>query len=537
MNKKFITVVNQKDHILSYKPKEEVHAGNGILHRAVTIFVVNKKGEILITKRSKNKKLWPLYSEASCSTHVTRSDIILAKKSAKDICKSSYILTAQRRLKEELGIKCMPRFLFKFQYKAKYKNIGSEKEICTLLIADYNGKVKPNSQEIVEAKFLSLKHLRERIRKNPDRYTPWLKIALEIYLEKTFNIGNYIKETNQKVDDFTLKFFEKFKKDKKFPYKPISHLPFLRINTPKMRCVLLRLVYESANSNENWEEIIPLAAALELYGNSTYVLDDIFDNQSIRGGDMATWKKFGLAKGIITGIIQRDLAVTMASKYFKKNSKARVFECFEKMDYFLYLGQYLNENLLEKSTFEDYKERTELMSIDPYYFSKMILDEVNTTRHKKGFLDELTSKWRYLAMIRNDFMNLSLEEIKKQSKTKMLKGKTFEDLRKGLWIWPIIYFFKKAKTTTKERKFVKTILGNQRASKKDLLEIVRILINTGSLKAFLKHIKETEDEMIGLVKNKLKGLEKKKWIDFIRLAENINIYYREMKKFFKYRGG
>lgn len=530
-----VTIVNKKDHILGYKPKEKVHKEGGILHRAVTVFVINKKGEILISKRSKNKKLWPLFWETSCSTDVTKEDVSLAKKQGRDVYRFPYILSAQRRLKEELRIDCAVKFLLKFQYKEKYKSIGAENEICALLIANYNNKIKFNQKEIKDAKFISLRKLGKDIEKEPNKYTPWLKIALEKYQEKSFDISSYIKETNQKIDDFTLKFLKKLKKDKVFPYSPVSHLPILRMNIPKARCALLRLLYESAKSDGDWEEIIPLAAALELYGNSTYVLDDIFDNQYARIGDSATWQKFGLNKGIIVGIIQRDVAAKMALERFKNNPDNKILEYFEEMDYFLYLGQYLNEDLLENSTFENYRKRTELISIDPYYFSKMLLNNLKISKKEKDLFDNIVSKWRYLAMIRNDFMSLSPEEIKRQARTKMLQGKTFEDIRKGLWVWPIIYFFRKAKASSKEKKFVKTILGNEKAGKKDLLEVVRILMKTGSLKAFLKHIKDKEKEIIGLVKSNLTGFERRKWIDFVVLAENVNTYYREIKKFFKIR--
>lgn len=526
-----ITIVNKKDHILGYKPKEEVHKGSGILHRAITVFIFNKKGELLIARRSKNKKRWPLFWETTCSTDVTKKDVIEGEEIS--IPKASYIIAAKKRLKAELGIDCQPEFLFKFHYKERYKNKQSENEICALLTATYNRKAKLNKKEIKEVKYIPLNELKQKIKSNPKKYTPWLKIALQKYLEEAFSINDYINETNQVVDDFTLKFLKKLKQDKDFPYKAVSHLPVLRMGVPKVRCVLLRLIYESIKPKEDWEEILPLAAALELYGNSTYVLDDIFDNQHVRIGDSATWKKFGLSKAIIAGIIQRDIAARMASGCFKNNPKDKTLDYFEEMDYFLYIGQYLNEDLLEESSFKDYERRTRLISIDPYYFSKIILDNLKISKKKKELLNKLAYNWRYLAMIRNDFMNLSLEEIKRKSKTKMLQGKTFEDLKKGLWVWPIIYFFKKAKTKSMEKKFIKAILGNRNAKEKDLLRVVRILIKTNSLKAFLEYIRDRKKETINLIKDNMRGFEKKKWLDFIKLTENINVYYREMKKLLK----
>jgi len=53
--------VNKNDKVIGYETKKRCHIGEGILHRAFTIFVLNKNKEVLIQKRSKDKFLWPLF--------------------------------------------------------------------------------------------------------------------------------------------------------------------------------------------------------------------------------------------------------------------------------------------------------------------------------------------------------------------------------------------------------------------------------------------------------------------------------------------
>lgn len=162
MNKKLI-IINNKNEVIGIETKEKCHAGEGILHKAIAVFIFNYKDQLLLTKRSKFKNLWPGFWDTSVATHIYPNET--SEKSGK------------RRLFQELGIRYKPKFLFKFQYKAKYKNIGSENEICDILVGRYNGEIKPNPKEIGDYRWVSLDKLRRDISRNPNQYTPWLKIA------------------------------------------------------------------------------------------------------------------------------------------------------------------------------------------------------------------------------------------------------------------------------------------------------------------------------------------------------------------------
>lgn len=168
MNKKLI-IVNNKDEAIGTGTKEKCHTGEGILHKAIAIFIFNYKNQLLLTKRSKFKNLWPGFWDASCCTHIYLNE--------------TPERTGERRLLQELRIRYKPKFLFKFQYKAKYKNIGSENEICSVLVGKCNEKIKPNPREIEDYKWISLDKLGRDIPRNPNQYTPWLKIALRQFLK------------------------------------------------------------------------------------------------------------------------------------------------------------------------------------------------------------------------------------------------------------------------------------------------------------------------------------------------------------------
>jgi len=162
---KRLLVVNKRDKIIGSETLENCHKGKGILHRAFSILVFNRKNQVLLAKRSKSKKLWPLFWDNTCSSHPLRGQ--------------SYIRAGKNRLKEEFGFTCQLKLIDKFQYQARYRNIGSENELCALLIGKCNPKrIKPNPKEISDWKWADFKKIRKAIKKNHNRYTPWLKIDL-----------------------------------------------------------------------------------------------------------------------------------------------------------------------------------------------------------------------------------------------------------------------------------------------------------------------------------------------------------------------
>jgi 16S rRNA (adenine1518-N6/adenine1519-N6)-dimethyltransferase len=82
-------VVDKKDRILGHASRSEVH-GNNLLHRAVHILIFNEAGEVYLQQRSRWKDRHPLKWDSSAAGHVGAAE--------------SYDETAQRELKEELGV-------------------------------------------------------------------------------------------------------------------------------------------------------------------------------------------------------------------------------------------------------------------------------------------------------------------------------------------------------------------------------------------------------------------------------------------------
>ena len=175
-----LILVNENDQEIGYKNKVECHQGGGILHRAFSIFIFNEKGEILMQKRSSEKKLWPLFWSNSCCSHPRKGEHI--EKST------------LRRLEEELGIRTDLKFFFKFQYQAQYLEVGSENELCAVFIGKSNSPVVANKNEIEEWHYMPVTELDQKIADDPTQFTPWFKMEWQrMRTEFWPDIQNYLK--------------------------------------------------------------------------------------------------------------------------------------------------------------------------------------------------------------------------------------------------------------------------------------------------------------------------------------------------------
>ncbi len=172
MSEEYLVLVDENDNPIGKEEKVKCHLPNGILHRAFTALLFDKNGRLVLTRRAKEKMLWPGDWDGTVASHPRESE--------------TYVSSGERRMPEELGIRCNLDYLFKFEYHVPYKDVGSENEICGTLI----GIVEDSTQftkiegEIDEIKWISAKEFLVDLKANPKIYCPWMIIALEL-LEKS----------------------------------------------------------------------------------------------------------------------------------------------------------------------------------------------------------------------------------------------------------------------------------------------------------------------------------------------------------------
>jgi isopentenyl-diphosphate delta-isomerase len=167
-----VILVDKSDKQIGIKEKLKAHQ-EGKLHRAFSVFIFNPKKELLLQKRAKGKYhssgLWT----NTCCSH---------PQSGKDIKDE-----AETRLKDEMGITCNLTEKFSFIYKVKFDNGLYEHEYDYVFFGRYDGKVKPNKDEVESYKWISLNELKKDIKQNPKKYTYWLKECIDRVIKESNN--------------------------------------------------------------------------------------------------------------------------------------------------------------------------------------------------------------------------------------------------------------------------------------------------------------------------------------------------------------
>ena len=174
-----LILVDSLDNEIGTMNKLECHQGAGKLHRAFSVFLFNEKGELLIQQRSASKTLWPLFWANSCCSHPRKGETMIE--------------AVNRRLHDELGlIEFSLKYIYQFSYVAKYKNIGTENELCSVYMGKIDSELNVNPNEIADSKFISKKEL-DKLLRVEEKTTPWFLMEWEkLNLEYSLELENFI---------------------------------------------------------------------------------------------------------------------------------------------------------------------------------------------------------------------------------------------------------------------------------------------------------------------------------------------------------
>jgi len=168
MSEELVILVDENDNPIGTEEKVKCHLPDGKLHRAFTVLLFDKDGKLVLTRRAKEKMLWPGDWDGTFASHPRETE--------------TYVSSGERRMPEELGIEGKLDYLHKFEYHVPYKDVGSENEICGTLIGiiDKDSEPKGIEGEIDEIKWIFAKELLSELKTNPQIYCPWMLIALEL---------------------------------------------------------------------------------------------------------------------------------------------------------------------------------------------------------------------------------------------------------------------------------------------------------------------------------------------------------------------
>lgn len=176
MGKTYVVLVDENDNPLGVMEKIEAHR-EARLHRAISVFLFNLKGDWIMQKRALDKYhsrgLWT----NACCTHPYPGE--------------SVIEAAKRRLMEEMGINCEVKEIFNFVYKEKLDDNLTEFELDHVFIGITDEHPVININEVLEWKSISFSELRKDVYSNPADYTVWFKEIFERVHDHLLNNGTH----------------------------------------------------------------------------------------------------------------------------------------------------------------------------------------------------------------------------------------------------------------------------------------------------------------------------------------------------------
>lgn len=161
-----VILVSEVDEQLGLMAKMEAHE-KGILHRAFSVFIFNKKGELLLQQRALDKYHSPGLWTNTCCSHQRDGE--------------SNIEAGKRRLQEEMGFNCDLKELFWFVYKASFDNGLTEHELDHVMIGYYEDDPIVNLEEAAAFKWMPLEDVKKDMQLQPELYTEWFKIIFNEY--------------------------------------------------------------------------------------------------------------------------------------------------------------------------------------------------------------------------------------------------------------------------------------------------------------------------------------------------------------------
>jgi isopentenyl-diphosphate delta-isomerase len=149
-----------QDGRLSTMEKIEAHR-RGLLHSAVSVFIFNDRNELLLQKRAADKYHSPEKWSNTCCTHPLPGE--------------TPIMSARRRLSEEMGLVAALTEVFTFSYKADVGNGLIENEFNHVFLGVSNQNPNPNPAEVSDWTWVTIKELEQELIGNPERYSLWFR--------------------------------------------------------------------------------------------------------------------------------------------------------------------------------------------------------------------------------------------------------------------------------------------------------------------------------------------------------------------------
>ncbi|UDY34933.1 isopentenyl-diphosphate Delta-isomerase [Dermatobacter hominis] len=161
-------VVTIDEHgVLGSMEKLAAHEPPGVRHLAFSVFLLDEAGRVLLQRRSARKHHFRSRWSNSCCSHPRPGEPLSD--------------AATRRVHEELGVVTDVRPVGSFSYFAADPDSGLvESELDHVFVGRYDGPIDPDEDEVDAVAWVDLADLGRCVVDEPERFTPWLPMALAV---------------------------------------------------------------------------------------------------------------------------------------------------------------------------------------------------------------------------------------------------------------------------------------------------------------------------------------------------------------------
>ncbi|MEI7765209.1 MAG: NUDIX domain-containing protein [bacterium] len=156
-----IPIVDEEDNIIGHKEREEITSDD--IYRITAIWITDENGNILLQKRSMNRKNSPGIWGPAASGTVEEGE--------------TYESNAYKELEEEIGVKGIKLV----ESKKFFRNLKNGKKFTKLFLgqipSNYNFVLQ--QEEVDQVKWLSVKELLEAYKEKPDEYANFIEVLID----------------------------------------------------------------------------------------------------------------------------------------------------------------------------------------------------------------------------------------------------------------------------------------------------------------------------------------------------------------------
>jgi len=161
-----VAIVDRDNRVIGEAPRQGMRAKN-LIHRASFILVFNDLGELFVQQRTMTKDIYPGRWE------IAAGGVVAAGETVEE--------SAERELKEELGVDAALSYLFEMYYEDALNRV-----FCHVFKTNHNGPFTLQPEEVVQGEFMPVAAILSRL--GAENLTPDALPILD-YLKKNIDVS------------------------------------------------------------------------------------------------------------------------------------------------------------------------------------------------------------------------------------------------------------------------------------------------------------------------------------------------------------